>query len=497
MSMNFSFDIFRNTVSGGGAPRPEPEAPFRILVVGDFSGRGNRGQIEALDARTPSKVDIDNFETLMAAWKTRLGLRAGHEGAFGVGFQELEHFHPEQIFRRVELFTALRELRTRLTNPSTSAAAAAEVRAWANAKPASTVEPKPMEAAATPRSEFEALLGGKVGAAPAAAAGHVEALIRELIRPHIVPSSAPDLHELVALVDETIAAQMRSVLHDPSFQLLEANWRNLHMLITGLETGEELQVFVLDADRAELEHDVFSNGARGLHALLTERPRSTPGGHPWSVICLLERFGGASTDAQLLGGLAVCVHASGAILLAGAHDRLAGADALARTPRPENWTTTLAPDDAAAWQLVRSLGEASSVGLALPRVLGRLPYGARTEPVDAFAFEELEGAGTHENLLWTNPAAHCTLVLGRGFTDAGWSLDPQAGGDVDGLPVYVPGSGPDRSAVPCAEAWLTDAASQTLLERGLIPVLSVQHRDAVRIPRLCAINGRALQASWA
>lgn len=496
MSMNFSFDIFRNTVSGGRTPRPEPEAPFRILVAGDFSGRGNRGQIEPLDVRTPSKVDIDNFETLMASWKTRLGLRAGQEGAFGIGFQEVEHFHPDQIFRRVELFTALRDLRARLTNSSTSAAAAAEVRAWAHAKPASAVEPKPMEAPATPRSEFEALLSGRAGAAPTEAAGHVEALIRDLIRPHIVPSSAPDLDELVALVDQTIAGQMRSVLHDPAFQLLEGNWRNLHMLITGLETGEELQVFVLDASRAELEQDVFGNGARGLHALLTERPRSTPGGHPWSVICLLERFGAASSDAQLLGGLAVCAHASGAVLLAGAHDQLAGTDSLVRHPRPEEWTMRLPSDDAAAWQLVRSLGEASSVGLALPRVLGRLPYGARTEQVDAFAFEELESAGTHESLLWTNPAMHCTLLLGRAFADEGWTLDPQTGGDVDGLPVYVPGTGPDRAAVPCAEAWLTDTASQRLLERGLIPVLSVQHRDAVRVPRLCAINGRPLEASW-
>lgn len=497
MSMNFSFDVFRNTVSGGRAPRPEPEAPFRILAVGDFSGRGNRGQVEALDARSPAKVDIDNFETLMASCKTRLGLRAGHEGAFGIGFQELEHFHPDQIYCRVELFTGLRDLRARLTNFSTSAAAAAEVRAWAGAKPASTVEPKPMEAPATPLSEFEALLGERAGAASTAGATHLDAMIRDLIRPHIVPSSDPDLDELVALVDRTIAEQMRSVLHDPAFQSLEANWRSLHMLITGLETGEELQVFMLDASRAELEHDVFRNGARGLHALLTERPRSTPGGHPWSVICMLERFGPASTDAQLLGGLAVCAHASGAPLLAGAHDRLAGVDSLAREPRPESWTTPIAADDAAAWQLVRSLAEASSIGLALPRVLGRLPYGARTEPVDAFTFEELDGADAHENLLWTNPAAHCTLVLGRAFADASWSLDPQAGGDVDGLPVYVPGMGPDRSAVPCAEAWLTDTASQKLLERGLIPVLSVQHRDAVRIPRLCAINGGTLRASWA
>lgn len=497
MSMNFSFDIFRNTVSGQRAPRPEPEAPFRILVIGDFSGRANRRELGPFDSRKAPKVDIDNFETLMGEWKTRLALGAGTDGAFAIGFQELEHFLPDQIYKRVEVFKGLRELRARLANPATSAVAAAEVRSWASGKPASTVEPKPVEAPATPKSEFESLLGGSAGAVPSAAISQVDAMIRDLIRPHVVPSAAPDQAELAATVDRTISDLMRLVLHDPAFQELEANWRGLHTLVTGLETGEELQICVLDASRAELEHDVFLNGARGLHALLTERPRSTPGGNPWSVICLLERFGGSVQDAQLLGGLAVCAHASGAILLAGAGDALAGTGSIAQTPKPEQWTQTLPAEAGEAWRLVRSLAEAGSVGLALPRVLARLPYGARTEPVDAFEFEECAHDWSHEALLWGNPAIHCTLLLGRAFSDMSWSLDPNAGGDIDGLPVFVPATDGDRSAMPCAEAWLTDTGSNKLLGLGLIPVMSVQHRDAVYVPRMCSINGGPLRAAWA
>lgn len=497
MSMNFSFDFLR---SGPKPPRPEPESPFRILVVGDFSGRGNRAQIEPVDTRKTPKVDIDNVESLMVEWKTRLGLRVGTEQAFAIGFQELEHFHPDQLFKRVELFQGLRDLRARLCNSRTSALAAAEVRGWGSGKAASAVEPKPMDAPATPKSEFESLLGGTAGNVPSAAESHVQAMIRDLIRPHIVPSAQPDLPELTAMVDRTIAEQMRGVLHDPDFQRLEAHWRALHMLVTGLETGDEMQLCALDASRAELEHDVFENSARGLHALLAERPRSTPGGQPWSVVCVLERFAATADDARLLAGLAVCAHAAGAVLLAGAHDSLAGTDSIAQHPKPEQWSQPMSGDAAQAWSVVKSLPEASNVGLAMPRVLGRLPYGPRTEPVDSFEFEECRtqpAACDHESLLWLNPAAHATLLLGRAFTDDGWSLDPNQGGDVDGLPVFIAEIDGEKSAKPCAEVWLTDVTAEALLNAGLITVMSVQHRDAVRVPRLCAINAGPLRPAWA
>lgn len=495
MSLNFSFDHLRDKVTAERTPRPEPDAPFRILVIGDFSGRASRDQAEPLSGRTPRKADIDSFEPLMTEWKVRLAMNPGTPRAFAMGFSELEHFHPDAIFARVEVFGALRDLRARLTTPKTSAIAAAEVRAWAGGKASTTIEPKPVSASATPQSEFESLLGGSVGKKPAVATSAVDAIIRDLIRPHIVPAAEPDLHELIALVDAAIADAMRSVLHDPHFQHLEANWRGLHQLITGLELGEELDLAAIDISRAELAADIRENAARGLAEILAERPAA--GSRPWSVVCLLEHFGATEHDAQLVGALAMCAHAGGAILLAGARDDLAGVASIAEKPRPENWTDAPDPEAEARWQVVRALPEASAVGLALPRVLARLPYSPAGDAIEAFAFVESPHGSPHESLLWGNPAVACTLLLGRAFTDRGWSLDPRSGGDIDGLPVHVAQTEPDRAATPCAEAWLTDSAANRLLEKGLIPVLSVQHRDAVRVPRLIAINAKPLAASWA
>ncbi len=497
MTLNFSFDHLRGQVKGQRRGRPEPDAPFRILVAGDFSGRGNRGIVEPMLGRKPRKADIDTFETLMREWKTRIGLAVGTEHAFGIGFGDLEAFHPDEIYQRVELFGALRDLRARLVNPKTSAAAAHEVRGWGSPLPSTDLEAKPPEAPATPQSEFESLLGGATGSSPTGPTAVIDAMIRDLISPHILPAAEPDLDELVSVVDRTISEQMRSILHDRDFAHLEANWRGLHQLITGLELGEELEIYALDVSREELRADICDNAARGLTEILAERGRDSAGGTAWSVVCLLEHFGANEADAQLVGGLGLCAHAGGAMLLAGARDDLAGVDSIAKDPRPENWNQSPGPEASAKWQVVRALPESASIGLALPRVLVRLPYCPRTDPIEAFDFDECPAGSSHESLLWGNPAVVTTLLLGRAFTERGWSLDGQASGDVDGLPVYVPDTSEDRVATPCAEAWLTDSAATKLLGKGLIPVLSVQHRDAVRVPQLISITGGAIEAGWA
>ena len=58
---------------------PEPETPFRILIMGDFSGRSNRSIIEsgsALASRRPILVDRDNFDAVLAK-RTHLSCSRG------------------------------------------------------------------------------------------------------------------------------------------------------------------------------------------------------------------------------------------------------------------------------------------------------------------------------------------------------------------------------------------------------------------------------------
>ena len=59
---------------------PGSETPFRIAILGDFSGRTNRGLSErgdALASRRPQMVDRDNFDSVLARIAPRLELAPG------------------------------------------------------------------------------------------------------------------------------------------------------------------------------------------------------------------------------------------------------------------------------------------------------------------------------------------------------------------------------------------------------------------------------------
>ena len=85
-----------------GGPEPverDPERPFRILLVGDFSGRD---RAEASPSLAPIAIDRDNFEEVLGDIGITLDLNG-----IELPLRELEDFHPDQIFPRVPLFKQL------------------------------------------------------------------------------------------------------------------------------------------------------------------------------------------------------------------------------------------------------------------------------------------------------------------------------------------------------------------------------------------------------
>lgn len=495
MSLEFTFESGKPRRHPGGH-RPAEGDPFRILVIGDFSGRASRGVVSGLAGRKPHAVDIDTLDEL----PKRLGTCVSCAG-IDVDVLSLDDLHPDELFEKHDVFAALRRLRARLLNPGTFQEAAAEVRGWAGdadepadepaAGPHATQQDEPAQ-----ESDFAALLGGKLSAdrdPPASrAANAAEDLVRRIIAPYIVPDADPRQDELVAVVDRAIADQMRAILHDHSWQGVESAWRGLQLLATSLELGETVTLAVLDASRAEISADLASGGS-GLRSLLVDTPVQTPGGSAWSVLALLDRFGPSAEDAGDLQALAPIASASGAVLLAGADDAMVGVESIAASPDPAGWADATAAGDAAnAWKTLREMDDADSIGLVAPRFLLRLPYGPKTDPVDGFPFDEAE-AMTHQDYLWGNGAFVAALLLGRAAETMGWQARPAGSGEVDDLPVHVL---PDGEMKPCAEAWLTDRAADAMLAMNLMPLLSIQRRGAVRLAAMKAITGRALAASW-
>lgn len=457
------------------AGETRPDTPFRILVLGDF-----RGTVRDIPRarRTPVLVDRDNFDDALAHVGPELTLPpADADGPpVRVAFGSLEDFHPDRLYERLDLFQALRRLRDRLKDPLTFAAAAAELRS-----PAVPPAPEPAPAA-DPAGLLEQILGG----APTPprepgpgfpGGGEWDAFIRRIVKPHLAPRvDMAEQDRLVGVVDETIGRQMRALLHRPDFQALEAAWRALFFLVRRLEAGIDLKLYLLDVSRDELAEDLAAPAAGVLHRILVEQAVGTPGGQPWALVVGLYTFDDRRQDAELLGRIARTAERAGVLFLAAAHPHLVGCESLVASPDPDDWDRLSPPDDARAWEALRTSPEAAFVGLLLPRFLLRLPYGRETEPIEHFSFEEMVADFSHEALLWGHPAVAAALVLGQG-SECGQAAVAR----IDDLPFYVYQAGGEARALPCAEVLLTDRAAGAIRARGIMPLRSVRQRDAVQL----------------
>src|SRR6202142_3145675 len=88
----------------------EPETPFRVLILGDFSGRANRGVFEIrAGSRRAVRIDRDSFDAVFEKLRPELifPLAGSPSPALAVRFQELDDFHPDRLLERVDVFQAL------------------------------------------------------------------------------------------------------------------------------------------------------------------------------------------------------------------------------------------------------------------------------------------------------------------------------------------------------------------------------------------------------
>jgi type VI secretion system protein ImpC len=263
---------------------------------------------------------------------------------------------------------------------------------------------------------------------------------------------------------------------------------------------ESVRVFFLDASREALLEDLRGHGSlegTGLYRRLVTETVETPGAEPWGAILCLHEFGPTLEDAAFLSRLAKLALAAGAPVLAGARSAFVGCASLAATPDPGDWRR---PEDegASIWEELRALPEAAWVALALPRLMLRLPYGAKTDPIDSFPFEEIPAAPENEEYLWGNGALACALVLAGAFEQGGWDLRPETAAEIPGLPAHVYKDGLDARVTPPSEVVLTVRAAEKLLEAGLVPVLSLKGSESVRVARLQSIASplRPLAGRW-
>ena len=263
---------------------------------------------------------------------------------------------------------------------------------------------------------------------------------------------------------------VNQVLSNPAFQQLESAWLGLHHLVQRTATGPLLKIRVLDVSKAELA-EAFATGrsansdgtANPLQAKLHDETFGQFGGEPFGLLVGDYAFDATPNDVALLSALATVAAAAHAPFVAAASPSVVGLDNWLRLAGTSPLDKPLSDPASAAWQALRQRDKARYIGLALPRMRGRLPYGADTKPVAGFDFEEADGAHAGG---WINPAYGMAGNITRAFADHGWCARIQgleSGGVVDQLPA--------NTTLAPTEVAISDRREAELSSLGLMPLL--------------------------
>ena len=476
--------------------KPLAETPFRIAVMGDFTGRVNRAATAPIGERRPVFIDRDAYGAVMAGFRPEVHLTFA-DTVVQIRVRELDDFHPDRLVETLPVFQELRETLRALDDPRKVEHAAARVRAWTGAEdPPSRPSAAPENARPlkiVPNGDAGGVLDrildeaeGDAGTAVAPAGrSDWDRFLNRIAAPHRVDQDDPRQAALKSVVSEMMSDILRRILHHPDFQRLEALWRGVHRLVSDLETDERLEVHLIDISRAELAADLGASDDVGdsvTFRLLVEEAVRTPGADPWAVTAGGYTFGGPE-DVAFLARMARISAMAGAPFLAGADSRLIGCASVVETPDPDDWAPAAGNDPAGALEALRRAPEAACLGLAMPRVLLRMPYGKKTDPTERLDFEEMGDPPAHGDYLWGDPALFCVGLLGRAFVRDGWDLRPGRDLEVRGLPLHVFREKGEAVVKPCAEVLLTERAAFRMMGLGVMPLLSIKHQDAVRLGR--------------
>ena len=454
---------------------PSDENQLRILVSGDFSGQSRSVRQSGQNADSV-RVDFDNFDSLLARFGPSVDFGTGKDDSLTHRFQSLDDFHPDRLLVNFKPLLRLVELRERLLDPTTSSAASTEAKELLQLSSASPEPPTTMPA--QPAGQiFDQLLGQPVSdrAYRPSRGSRVDRLIEQILGTPSDTLPGEDQKPIRTALEGEISKRIRETLHHRAFQALEANWRGLDFLVRNLAENTILQV--VDLPKSELSAFLINDGFHDapIASLLSAfRP---------ALILGVYSFG--PEDQGMLSAIARTCETHQASFVAAAKPELAGWKSFDSQTGRIGGPSIPETDDLLA---LRRRPEANHVGLILPRFLLRQAYGIQSDPIETFPFEELDPAPEHESHLWGNPVFLCGHLMSHNFAESGWDFDAGQGGEISGLPVQriVTDDGVDTK--PCAEVWLSEATEEAIRSRGMIPVLSIRGRDAVRITTLHSIS---------
>jgi type VI secretion system protein ImpC len=288
----------------------------------------------------------------------------------------------------------------------------------------------------------------------------------------------------IAQIDHLISIQLNEVLHAQPFQKLEGSWRGLKYLMDQSETSVMLKIRILNVSKRELLRDLqrapeFDQSA--LFKKVYEEEYGVFGGAPFGALIGDYEFGKGPEDIELLEKVSNVAAAAHAPFLTAATPDMLNMDSFTSIDAPRDMAKIFDTTEYAKWKSFRQSEDSRYVGLTLPHILMRLPYGKNGATVDGFNYEEGVDGTDHDKYLWGNAAYALGARLTTAFAKYGWCAairGVEGGGLVEGLPTHNFTTDEGDIALKCpTEAPITDRREKELADLGFVPLVHCKGTD--------------------
>ncbi|WP_334119072.1 type VI secretion system contractile sheath large subunit [Limnobacter sp.] len=304
----------------------------------------------------------------------------------------------------------------------------------------------------------------------------------ELIGDDVVDS----IERMIAAIDQKLSIQINEIIHHDDFQQMESAWRGLNYLVNNTETDEFLKIRFMNVSKTELAKTLkrykgVAWDQSPVFKKIYEHEYGQFGGEPYGCLIGDYYFDHSPPDVEMLGELAKISASAHAPFLSAASPATLQMDSWQELANPRDLTKIFSTPDYAAWRSLRDADDSKYLGLSMPRFLARQPYGAKTNPVEEFAFEEDTGLADHSRYTWANSAYAMAVNINRSFKEYGWCSrirGIESGGAVPNLPTHTFPTDDGGVDMKCpTEIAISDRREAELSKSGFLPLIHKKNSD--------------------
>jgi type VI secretion system protein ImpC len=294
------------------------------------------------------------------------------------------------------------------------------------------------------------------------------------------------IESLIAQIDRKLSDQINLIIHSEEFQKVESAWRGLHHLVNNTETDEALKIKVMNVSKGDLYKTLKKYKGTAwdqspFFKKLYEEEYGQFGGEPYGALVADYYFDNGGPDVDMLTQIAKISAAAHAPFIAGADPAVMLMESWQELANPRDLTKIFQTPEHAAWRSLRESEDSRYIGLAMPRFLARAPYGAKTNPVEEFDFEEDTAGADSSKYSWANAAYAMATNINRSFKMYGWCSrirGIESGGAVEGLPVHSFPTDDGGVDMKCpTEIAISDRREAELAKNGFMPLVHKKNSD--------------------